>query len=125
MIDDLDNRLNSVAEQMAEKEERIFYQAAKEKAEAIIFVRDKMSSIELATSDLEDTTVRFGFQYQICDSILEVKGAKTVFDSFEFVEIPAYLHRMAEEADSFYEFQGKFKYEHPSAIEESRKVDSE
>lgn len=99
---------------LAGKEERIFYQAAQEKAEAIIFVRDSMGN---EPSDEMET--RFGVKYKICESLEEVKGAKSVFNIFEFIEIPYYLHRMAEQTEDFDEFKSKFKHEHPYAVRDA------
>jgi len=114
MIEELENRLESAAKDMAEKESRIYYDAAKQKAEGIIFVRDSINEIPSIEDEMKFS---FGFKYKVCNRIDEVKQARAVFDTYEYVEIAAYMHRIAEETENFDEFERKLKHEHPSDLE--------
>lgn len=96
---------------MAEQEERIYYEAAKEKAEAVIFTN------EIETEEIEPQTISLSESYKICDSIEEVKGARGMFSTLRWSMIPAWMHRLADETDNFDEFKRKMLYEHPRDIE--------
>jgi len=108
---DFDDAVSRASSQMAEKHDKILYEAAEQGAEAVIFKDD----LEASEKDGGDETVfRTQQSYKICQSIMEVKGAKTVFDSgFTYNEIPASFHRIAEETSGYGDFINKLMQEHP------------
>lgn len=101
---------HKVRENLMEQEERVIWEAAKEKAEAVVFTNGNLEIEEMSGNKFSVTSRK----YLICESILEVSGFKTTGEPFSYIEIPAYLHRLAEETDDFYMFKQKLEHEHPS-----------
>jgi uncharacterized protein YjcR len=103
--------LNSLHNDMIEKRDRILYEAARKKAEAVIFVDD------IEHESIKDLEVKFSQKYKICEDIEEVRGATAVFDQFRYFEIPAYIQRIAQYTDNYDEFIKRLKRQHPNFSE--------
>jgi len=100
----------NIAKDMTQQKDRIIYKAAKQEAEAVIFINEP----DIEELDCEGMRIVGSQKYKICDDLLEVKGAKTALNNFYWVEVPNYLIRIAKETDGYTMFQQKLKQEHPN-----------
>jgi len=81
-----------VAEELAEKEDKILYKAAKRYAHSVIF--EKQDFVPL-----ENQEVKF------CQTEDEFEEARKEFGRGYFYELTAEVYRMAEKTDSYEEFR--------------------
>jgi len=92
---------------MAKQKDKLIWKAAKQKAEAVVFSEDYevhqdiRNEKELITSE----------KYAICNKISEIYGY--IEENPYWIEIPVYAQRIAEETDSFEEFQREMQIQSP------------
>ena len=103
------NLAESLMKQEMAQKERIIYKACKQKAEAIIWLN------QITTENIEHQVFKTTQSYKICDTIEEVTNFKNFeHKSFHYQEIPAYMHRIAENTEDFTDFKYEIKLLHPN-----------
>lgn len=103
------NQKMPLSNKFSNQKDKMIYKAAKENAEAIILSQD------LETRKLNKNEFTVSQEYKICQTVEELNDFKSKkgLDKYHWIEIPKYAVRIADEVNSFDQFEDKMLKQTP------------